>query len=51
MRAARRAKRRARQTRKPIVYGPGWGRWIKRNVERDLRSGTLRVNAEGTTIH
>jgi hypothetical protein len=24
---------------------------VKRNVERDLRSGALRVNAEGETLH
>jgi hypothetical protein len=44
-----------KRTRKPnrgrIVYGPSWGRWIMRNVERDLRSGALRVNAEGATLH
>jgi hypothetical protein len=43
--------RRAGRKPKPIVYGPGWDRWIKRNVERDLRSGALRVHAEGATIH
>jgi hypothetical protein len=43
--------RRARRKPKPIVYGAGWGRWIMRNVVRDLRSGALRVNAEGTTLH
>jgi hypothetical protein len=42
---------RPRRKQKPIVYGSGWGAWIKRNVERDLRSGALRVNAEGATIH
>jgi hypothetical protein len=26
-------------TPKPIVYGAAWGAWIKRNFERDLRSG------------
>jgi hypothetical protein len=45
--------RKSKRKRKPrrIVYGPAWGRWIKRNVERDLRSGALRVNAESATIH
>jgi hypothetical protein len=43
--------RRAGREPKPIVYGAAWGAWIKRNVVRDLRSGALRVNAEGTTIH
>lgn len=43
--------RRARRKPKPIVYGAGWGRWIMRNVVRDLRSGALRVNAEGATLH
>jgi hypothetical protein len=28
-----------------------WGRWIKRNVARDIRGGALRVNAEGKTLH
>jgi hypothetical protein len=49
-----RAKRRAGAQRKPRaepVYGPHWGAWIMNNVERDLRSGALRVNAEGATIH
>jgi hypothetical protein len=32
-------------------YGLGWGRWIKRYVERDLRSGALRINAGGMTLH
>jgi hypothetical protein len=41
---------RARET-KSIVYGAAWGAWIKRNVERDLRSGALRVNAEGAKLH
>jgi hypothetical protein len=36
---------------KPIVYGVAWGAWIKRNVERDLRSGALRVDAEGAKSH
>ncbi len=55
-------KKRARARRKPHapvgpaasgqpVYGPAWGRWIMSNVERDLRSGALRVNAEGATLH
>jgi hypothetical protein len=41
---------RARKT-KPIVYGVAWGAWIKRNVERDVRNGALRVNAEGAKLH
>jgi hypothetical protein len=41
---------RKREPRK-IVYGPAWGRGIKRNVERDLRSGALRVNAEGAAVY
>jgi hypothetical protein len=40
------------------VYGAAWGAWIKSKpegrrpdgIERDLRSGALHVNAEGTTI-
>jgi hypothetical protein len=36
---------------KPIVYVATWGAWIKSNVVRDLRSGVLRVNAEGATIY
>jgi hypothetical protein len=43
--------RRARRKPKPTVYGAAWGRWIKSNVVRDLRSGALRVNASGETIH
>jgi hypothetical protein len=50
-RARAHARKRARVRPKPIVYGAAWGRWIMRNVERDLRSGALRVNAEGATIH
>lgn len=42
---------RPRRKPKPIVYGTAWGAWTKRNVERDLRSGALGVNAEGATIH
>jgi hypothetical protein len=42
---------RPRRKPKPVVYGAAWGRWIKRNVERDLRSGALRLNAEGATLH
>lgn len=41
----------ARRGRLFSVYGARWGRWIKSNVERDLRSGALRVNASGETIH
>jgi hypothetical protein len=37
-------------TAKP-TYGPRWSAWIKSNVEHDLRSGALRINAEGITIH
>jgi hypothetical protein len=43
--------RRASRKPKPIVYGVAWGRLIKRNAERDLRSGVLRVNAEGEATH
>jgi len=35
--------------RKP--NGAAGGAWIKRNVERDLRSGALHINAEGQTLH
>jgi hypothetical protein len=45
------ARKRARVKPKPIVYGAAWGRWIKSNVVRDLRSGALRVNGEGATIN
>ena len=38
------------RARKPI-YGAAFGRWIVANVRRDLRSGALRMNADGHTIH
>jgi hypothetical protein len=50
-RAKQRAKAIMRKPHAEPVYGPRWGAWIMSNVRRDLRSGALRVNAEGATIH
>jgi hypothetical protein len=50
MKAARRRKSKRRVTKR-IIYGPAWGAWIMRNIKRDLRSGALRINADGKTIH
>ena len=50
MKPKRRSKSKPKVTKR-IVYGAAWGAWIMRNIRRDLRSGALRINAEGATIH
>jgi hypothetical protein len=51
MKATRPKKRQTKPAPRMPIYGPAWGRWIMANVRRDLRSGALRKDAGGRTLH